>query len=110
MPFPFAVVCDLLQGLEHDLKRKRHQKGPQQIVGAWFAEHRLAVDHDDTDKCALLSTLLPERRTDRVFAIQQKTLSAIFARAQGLGHTRKQQLARYDTPGSETDLRRTGNI
>lgn len=67
-------------------------------------EHRQAVDHDDTDQCALLSTLLPERRTDRVFAIQQKTLAAIFARAHGLGHTRKQRLTRYESPGSGVDL------
>ncbi|KUI60256.1 DNA ligase 4 [Cytospora mali] len=104
MPLLFGTVCDLLQRLENDLQRKRNQKGPQQIVTAWFAEHRLTVDHDDTDKCALLSTLLPERRTDRVFFIKHKTLSAIFARAHGLGITRKQRLTRYETPGSGVDL------
>ncbi|KUI71778.1 DNA ligase 4 [Cytospora mali] len=104
MPLLFGTVCDLLQRLEYDLQRKRSQKGPQQIVTAWFAEHRLTVDHDDTDKCALLSTLLPERRTDRVFFIKHKTLSAIFARAHGLGITRKQRLTRYETPGSGVDL------
>lgn len=104
MPFPFGKVCDLLQRLENDLKRKRNQKGAGQIVRAWFAEHRLTVDHDDTDKCALLSTLLPERRTDRVFDVKEKTLSKIFATAHCLGHTRIQRLTRYKIPGSGVDL------
>lgn len=104
MPFPFGKVCDLLQTLEHDLKRKRNQKGAEQIVRAWFAKHRLLIDHDDTDKCALLSTLLPERRTDRVFDTKEKKLCNIFARVHGLGHTRKQRLTRYETPGSGVDL------
>lgn len=104
MPFPFGKVCDLLQRLENDLKRKRNQKGAEQIVQAWFTEHRPTVDYDDTDKCALLSTLLPERRTDRVFDIKEKKLSRIFARAHGLGHTRIQRLTRYEIPGSGVDL------
>ncbi|ROW01967.1 hypothetical protein VMCG_05665 [Cytospora schulzeri] len=104
MPFPFGKVCDLLQSLENDLKRKRNQKGAEQIVRAWFAEHRLTVDNHNTDKCALLSTLLPERRTDRVFNIKEKTLSNIFARALGLGHTRQQRLTHYEIPGSGVDL------
>lgn len=104
MPFPFGKVCDLLQRLENDLNRKRNQKWAEQIVSTWFTEHRLLVDHDGTDKCALLSTLLPEIRTDRVFDIKERKLRNIFAKAHGLGHTRQQCLTRYETPGSGVDL------
>ncbi|KAK7741038.1 hypothetical protein SLS53_005103 [Cytospora paraplurivora] len=90
--------------LENDHNRKRNQTRGYQIVAAWFAEHRQLVDHRDTDKCALLSTLFPEKRTDRVYNIQQRTLSAIFARAQRLGYTRARRLKRYLSPGSGVDL------
>lgn len=104
MPFPFSKLCDLLQRLEDDLERKRYQKGAEHIVRVWFRENRLMLDHENTDKCALLSTLLPERRTDRVFDTREKKLCNIFARVHSLGCTRKQRLTRYESPGSGVDL------
>lgn len=104
MPFLFVSVCELLQSLENDLKRKRNKRGEQAIVEDWFARYRQELDDDGTDKCALLSTLLPERRTDRVFGIKEKTLQPKIARACGLGHTRVKDLSRWTIPRSGLDL------
>ncbi|KAG8163318.1 hypothetical protein KVR01_006615 [Diaporthe batatas] len=104
MTFLFAWVCELLQSLENDLKRRRGRRGEHAIVDDWFARYRQELDHDLTDKCALLSTLLPERRTDRVFGIKEKTLQPKIARACRLGHSRVKDLSRWTVPGSNLDL------
>lgn len=104
MTFPFILVCELLQSLENDQKRRRNQKGERAIVEDWFARYRQELDDEGTDKCALLSTLLPERRTDRVFGIKEKTLQPKIARACGLGHSRVKELSRWTIPGSGLDL------
>ncbi|KAJ4423760.1 hypothetical protein N0V82_001498 [Gnomoniopsis sp. IMI 355080] len=96
MPFPFDTVCDLLQTLEGDLKRRRQGKGSTQIVKDWFTEYREEINRQDVDAVALLSTLLPERRTDRVFSIREKRLESIVASACGLG-CRKTKLRRWET-------------
>lgn len=102
MTFPFSAVCELLQSLENDQGRRRNKKGDRVIVEDWFARYRQELD--DGDKCALLSTLLPERRTDRVFGIKEKTLQPKIARACGLGHSRVKELSRWTIPGSRLDL------
>ncbi|KAJ0114907.1 hypothetical protein J7T55_004649 [Diaporthe amygdali] len=104
MPFPFIAVADLLQSLENDLGRRRHRKGDRAIVEDWFARYRQELDDDGTDKCALLSTLLPERRTDRVYSIKEKTLQPKLARAFGLGYSRVKELSRWTVSGSGLDL------
>lgn len=104
MPFSFGAVCDLLQSLESNCKRKKRRKTTVQIVNGWFDRHgeKLA---QDVDNVALLSTLLPERRTDRVFNIKHKRLEHIVARACLLGSSRKERLRRWETqPGSGNDL------
>lgn len=103
MTFPFSAVCELLQSLENDQRRRRNKKGDRAIVEDWFARYREELD-DGADKCALLSTLLPERRTDRVFGIKEKTLQPKIARAYGLGHSRVKDLSRWTVPGSGLDL------
>lgn len=104
MTFPFVLVCELLQSLENDQKRRRNQKGERVIVEDWFARYRQELDDEGTDKCALLSTLLPERRTDRVFSIKEKNLQPKIARVCGLGHSRVKELSRWTIPGSGLDL------
>lgn len=104
MTFPFSAVCELLQSLENDQRRRRNRKGDRAIVEDWFARYRQELDDDGTDKAALLSTLLPERRTDRVFGIKEKTLQPKIARAYGLGHSRVEELSRWTIPGSGLDL------
>lgn len=104
MPLPFGTVCDLLECLESDFKRKRQGKGSTLIVKEWFADHHESINRQDVDAVALLSTLLPERRTDRIFSIREKRLEAIVASACGLG-SRRAGLRRWETdPRAGVDL------
>ncbi|CAN8095895.1 unnamed protein product [Discula destructiva] len=96
MPFPFTVVCDLLQDLENNQNRKRPGRSNIRITKDWFTEHRDLIHGPAVDSVALLSTLLPERRTDRVFFIKEKSLERIVSSACGLG-TRKELLRRWET-------------
>ncbi|POR36037.1 DNA ligase 4 [Tolypocladium paradoxum] len=101
MPLPFALVCDLLDEC-HRLCLVRRPN--QQAVVDWFARHRGRIDAHDTNLSALLSTLLPEKRTDRVYCVQAASLEKIVGRALILGSSRIAELARYKQPGLGLDL------
>ncbi|KAK8929475.1 DNA ligase 4 [Metarhizium anisopliae] len=101
MPIPFLLVCDLLDEC-HRLCITN--KPNTQAVVDWFARHRGRLDAHDTDLAALLSTLLPEKRTDRVYCIKAPTLEKIIGRALMLGSSRIAELALYKQPGQCTDL------
>lgn len=101
MPIPFADVCELLEQ-SYSLCRARKSNAP--AVHAWFRRHRTRVDAHDTDLAALLSTLLPEKRTDRVYAMQAATLERVVGRALMLGASRMGELATYRRPGAGVDL------
>ncbi|KAI0470862.1 hypothetical protein GGR56DRAFT_657971 [Xylariaceae sp. FL0804] len=105
MPFPYRYVCDLLQQLDDELRKtKRSQASAKVIVESWFVRHRALLNAPDNDACAILSTLLPERRTDRVYFIQVGRLQSIIGQALCLGSSRVQELRRYTTPGLGLDL------
>jgi DNA ligase 4 len=95
--FPFAYICDLLQKIQDTRRPSRL------VIAEWFTEHRTLIDKTN-DGIALLSTLLPDKRTDRVYGIQVKRLHNIVGRAFGLGVERKKELRRWTTPGAEVDL------
>ncbi|CAI4213784.1 unnamed protein product [Parascedosporium putredinis] len=79
---PFSDVCKLLD-----------------------VHHRHLLDPLDAPAgAALLSTLLPAKRTDRVYHLQDSRLEKIFERAQRLGDSRLRDLRRYKVPGSGLDL------
>jgi DNA ligase 4 len=101
MPFPFHLVCDLLEQ-SHKLSIAR--KPNRQVVTSWFARNRSRIDAHDTDLAALLSTLLPEKRTDRVYCIKAVTLEKIIGRAFFFGSSRIAELAVYKQPGLGLDL------
>lgn len=101
MPFSFSLACDLL---EESFKQALAHKKSDDTVAAWFARNRHEVDAHDTSLPALLSTLLPEKRTDRVYRIRAPTLEKIIGRALGLGSSRLLELAAYRQPGSGLDL------
>ncbi|KAJ2903971.1 DNA ligase 4 [Zalerion maritima] len=102
MPFPFGLVCNLLQDLE-GAHNAGHAKESAKIIWDWFACCLLKIERG-TMSC-LLSTLLPAKRTDRVFNIQEPRLATIVANAMHLSEARKQELRwRYHTPGSTMDL------
>ncbi|KJZ71772.1 hypothetical protein HIM_08857 [Hirsutella minnesotensis 3608] len=101
MPLPFTLVCDLLEECQ---RLHRSRKSNKQAIVNWFNRHRGCIDAHDTDISALLSTLLPEKRTDRVFCIQATRLEKIIGRALMLGSSRVAELTRYRQPGLGIDL------
>ncbi|KIL90810.1 hypothetical protein FAVG1_05505 [Fusarium avenaceum] len=101
MPLPFSVVCELLEQ-SYDLSLTK--KSCSSVVIKWFTRHRSHVDAHNTSLSALLSTLLPDKRTDRVYCIQAPSLERIVGRAFFLGSSRIAELAQYRQPGSGVDL------
>lgn len=101
MPLPFFIVCELLEECH---KLTLAHKGHARSVEAWFRRYRGHVDAYDTNAVALLSTLLPDKRTDRVYCIQAPRLEKIIGRGLGLGVSRIADLKRYREPGNACDL------
>ncbi|KAI0592842.1 hypothetical protein F4775DRAFT_599219 [Biscogniauxia sp. FL1348] len=105
MPFPYAYICDLLQQLEDELQKPESKRIPSKtVVTNWFDQHRALLNAPGSDACAILSTLLPERRTDRVYLIQAPRLQSIIGQAFLLGASRVKELRCYQTPGLGVDL------
>ncbi|OIW29929.1 hypothetical protein CONLIGDRAFT_596882 [Coniochaeta ligniaria NRRL 30616] len=104
MPFRFAYVCDLLQRLDDNQRARAGQKSSSNIIDQWFLSHRGLLVRTDFNASPLLSTLLPEKRSDRVYSIQSKSLSRVVGRCLGLGLSRKKELERWQEPGSGVDL------
>lgn len=105
MPFPFKYIGDLLQRLDDEFRSAKKQKtSSKTLIENWFREHRLRLDAPTVNTCAILSTLLPERRTDRVYGIQVARLESIIGQAFGLGRSRVKELRRYKAPGLGIDL------
>jgi len=99
MGFPFGNVCDLLDDLE-----KGKGRASAVAIQKWFKAHQGAFRNPRFDGCALLSTLLPEKRPDRVYGIQEARLTRIFGRAQGLGRKNLAELREWKKPGATKDL------
>lgn len=106
MPFKFSVVCQLLSDLEAivtrnppSLPRDRDCEVRQKIQ-YWFKCNRRSIDLDEIDGVALLSTLLPEKRTDRVYGLQEARLCKILARCLRLNKGETKILQSWNSPGS----------
>lgn len=106
MAFHFSAFCDLLERLEdivcHDppYLPADGQRMTRQETERWFKSHRGAIDRlDGKGAKALLSTLLPERRADRVYNIQNAALLSILCRSLGLSASRAGDLQAYKQPG-----------
>lgn len=104
MTFKFAYVGDLLQNLDNNQKGRTGQTTNSNIIDKWFGTHRASFARDDFNVSPLLSTLLPEKRSDRVYFIQSRTLARLVARTLGLGRSRIQELAQWEEPGAGVDL------
>ncbi|KAK8173288.1 hypothetical protein IWX90DRAFT_470053 [Phyllosticta citrichinensis] len=100
MPLKFTAICDLFQNLEQViLKDPPHlpaqkDKKLRQTTQLWFRTHRKALDND-SDRLAVLSSLLSDRRTDRVYGIQSKLLEKIVGRCLVLGEAKYRELGRW---------------
>ncbi|KAL2266448.1 hypothetical protein VTJ83DRAFT_5800 [Remersonia thermophila] len=105
MPFPFAHVCDLLERLDQNRSaRSGVSKNGADIIRDWFQRHQASLLREDNLSGPLLSVLLPEKRTDRVYCIREKRLHAVIGRALGLGRSRLSELARWTNPDARVDL------
>ncbi|CAH0029230.1 unnamed protein product [Clonostachys rhizophaga] len=101
MPIPFSIVCELLdEAYALCLSRKDHKAA----VRSWFQHHRDRINAHDASLSALLSTLLPGMRSDRVYCIQATRLEKIIARGLCLGSSRVAELTRYRSSGNDVDL------
>ncbi|KAI9740974.1 MAG: hypothetical protein M1818_004580 [Claussenomyces sp. TS43310] len=102
--FPFVYVCDLLERLQTIIFRdppylqKDIENKTCETITSWIRFHRRRIDQASGD--AFLSTLLPERRTDRVYHLKEKTLEKILARALALPNSRLSDLKRWRDPGA----------
>ncbi|GAB7330590.1 hypothetical protein MBLNU13_g02175t1 [Cladosporium sp. NU13] len=106
MPFPFAEICTLFQRIEAVELREPPLLPDEKIfaicltVDSWFKSHRSAIGALTVEGAtALLSTLLPEKRTDRVYGIQAPGLCRILARCLKLQAHRAKDLRAYTQPG-----------
>ncbi|KAJ8126525.1 hypothetical protein O1611_g7111 [Lasiodiplodia mahajangana] len=98
-------ICDLLQQLDDELRKSPDRQTPSDvIIKSWFQQYRSLIEAPGNDACAILCTLLPERRTDRVYNIQAPKLQSIFGKALMLGASRVMELRRWTEPGSGIDL------
>ncbi|KAK0626413.1 hypothetical protein B0T14DRAFT_103043 [Immersiella caudata] len=104
MPFRFSYMCDLLQRLEDNQRARSGARTNAEIIREWFGTHHGLIAREEQDATPLLSTLLPEKRTDRVYRIKERRLQTIIGRGLGLGISRIRQLARWLEPGSGVDL------
>ncbi|KAK6372606.1 hypothetical protein LTR64_004524 [Lithohypha guttulata] len=97
MPFEFAHVCELLQELDRQKYQQRATYAKwddpsHRVVAVWYSKYTDQISRNGVSAIALLSTLLPERRNDRTYDLQEERLSKIFARELGLGATRLKSL------------------
>ncbi|KAL1841446.1 hypothetical protein VTJ49DRAFT_7061 [Mycothermus thermophilus] len=104
MPFPFAYVCDLLERLDQNRTARSGLRSNANIVRDWFQGHQASLLRQDNLSGPLLSVLLPEKRTDRVYCLREKRLQTIIGRALGLGRSRLSELSRWTNPDARVDL------
>src|SRR3954470_2840247 len=103
MPFRYAYVCDLLQRLDDNQRARAGQRSGSSIIDHWFRSHRGLLVRGDFNASPLLSTLLPEKRTDRVYSIQSRKLERVIGRCLGVGLSRRPELERWQEAGSGVD-------
>lgn len=106
MPFKFSNVCQLLSDLEgvvaHNppyLPSERDEE-LRRKTQYWFRCHRRAIDEGTVDGVALLSTLVPEKRTDRVYGLQESRLCKVIARCLHLNKGNIAVLQSWKQPGN----------
>lgn len=110
MPFQFVYICDLLEDLERIVTRdppllsKEVEKQQSSTILNWFKSHRRRLDAFNTDSDAVLSTLLPQRTTDRCYGLSIKELKRILARILSLSQKQLAQLKNWQCQSSGGDL------
>ena len=101
MPFPFSLLCDLLNRLDKNRTKLSSVEKIQELdtntVTTWFDQNETIIPRRGPDAVAFLSCLFPERRPDRVFGLGGKQLERIVGQAQCLGHSRMKELQKWET-------------
>lgn len=105
--FKLSYICDLLEKLQHLAhhdppynSKELQQRSINELVN-WFKAHRKTIDTLDAEEsAAFLSTLLPQRRKDRVYGIQSPTLVKLLGRCLALNISRRADLTRYKDAGN----------
>ncbi|KAK4225019.1 hypothetical protein QBC38DRAFT_531785 [Podospora fimiseda] len=104
MPLSFSSICDLLQRLEDNRLARKGVTTSSIIIQEWFGKNQTELQRNETRTAAILSTLFPEKRTDRVYNIREKKLQSLIARGLCLGRSRIAQLGRWSLHGTGVDL------
>src|ERR1044071_4023430 len=104
MPFPFTYVCDLLQRLADNRSARSGVKTSASIIEEWFRKHQALLHRPGFKSATLLSALLPEKRSDRVYFIREKKLQILIGRGLGIGRSRITQLGRWTDPSAGVGL------
>ncbi|CAI6081884.1 unnamed protein product [Clonostachys chloroleuca] len=98
MPFPFTLLCDLLNRLERNHKPSsvdRTREIHARTVVSWFNKHNEAIPRRGSEAIAFSSCLCAERGPDRVFSLPTRQLEKMIERAQCLGSSRMGDLQRW---------------
>lgn len=100
MGFKFTYLCDLLSKLEDNRTIKastaaKNSNPDIRAVSRWFTQHERRIHGRDTCRLALLSCLFPEKRTDRVYWLQDTSLARVIGRCLLLGSSRRAELDRW---------------
>jgi len=79
MSVGFHLLCELLEELSHAQATTRSTPSKRvesdiRIVSAWFEKHDSTIPRHGPGAVAFLSSLFPERRPDRVYNLQEKSL------------------------------------
>lgn len=104
MGFKFRFLCELLQDLESNKVNRvipisRRQNPDRKLIKEWFDRHNAQIPRTGDGAIAFLSCLFPQKRVDRVYAIQELRLSLVLGRCLGLGTTRLSQLNQWKERG-----------
>jgi hypothetical protein len=110
MPFPFVYVCDLLEDLaclvarDLPLLPKDLDHKTTETTIRWFKLHRSRLDAAATDDDAVLLTLTPDRRSDRIYGLDSLGLEQVVARVLNLPKRHHQDLQRWRCEPAKGDL------
>lgn len=107
MPLRFSEVSIFLSRLEDVELRDPPFINPadksaqiKAVTEYWFKSNRRVINSLDVERSvALLSSFLPERRTDRVYGIQATRLRRILGRSLNLSAARTKDLQAYEQSG-----------
>ncbi|QDS68762.1 hypothetical protein FKW77_004974 [Venturia effusa] len=105
MPFLFSEICKLLSDLEK-LKKRHPPLLPTALkaetrskIEYWFRCNRKSIHAPGVDSVAFLSTLFPERRSDRVYGMKEDRLGKLIGRCLNMNSANRKILEDWKNPG-----------